>query len=145
MIRYYVNLSEEVVLNSKIWVVLNENCIYIYTKNVSVAKEMLVKSAIKAGMNYVEMENEIIIKYDYLFRIVPKEKVSARDTLIDVNMLKNFNMCDYYLDHYIDSDNISFKYQPDIPKVTKNDYKRESKKVNSMVKTKQQYNRRRYR
>lgn len=119
--------------------------IYIGTQNISVAKEMLVRAAIEAGMNYVEKENEIIIENDYLFSIVPKKKVSAHDTLIDVSMLRDLNMCDYYLNHYIDCDNISFKYQPDIPKVTKNDYKRESKKVNSMVKTKQQYNRRRYR
>lgn len=119
--------------------------IYISTRNVSVAKEMLIRTAIKAGMNYVEMENEIIIEYDYLFRIISKEKISAHTSLVDVSILRDFNTRDYYLDHYIDSDNLSYKYQNDIPKVTKNDYKRESKKVNSMVKTKQQYNRRRYR
>lgn len=119
--------------------------IYISTRNVSVAKEMLVRAAIKAGMNYVDMGNEIIIEYNYLFRIILKEKISAYTSLIDVSMLRDFNTRDYYLDHYINSDNLSFKYQNDIPKVTKNDYKRESKKVNNMVKTKQQYNRRRYR
>lgn len=135
--------------------------IYIVTQNVSVAKEMLVRTAIKAGMSYVEMENEVIIEYNYLFRIISNKKIlDYYNNLIDVSMLKDFNMCGCYLDHvkyqsdiskitkddyYLDSDNISYKHQLDIPKFVKSDYKRESKKVNSMVKTKQQYNRRRYR
>jgi len=118
--------------------------VYITTQNLIIAKDMLIKAEIKAGMSYIEMEDEIIIENNYLIKIL--ENSCREIKLIDIsNIVTMFNqrMLKPDLDIFNDK-SIQFNYQPDIPKYTKVDYKKDSKRVNVMIKTKQNYIRRRY-
>lgn len=47
--------------------------LYINTSNIKVAREMIIRTAIKEGMKYVEMEDEVLINTDILVRIISKE------------------------------------------------------------------------
>lgn len=113
---------------------------YINTRNISIVKDMLIRGAIQAGMKYIEMENEVIIDGNYLFRIIEKVDVN----IIDLNDILNKEFSsDQFID-IIDDEFVSINYQSNIHKLKKSDYKRESKKVNNIVKTKQYHNRRKY-
>ena len=43
---------------------------YICTNNKIIAKDTLIKTLIKLGMQYVEMEEEVLIERDYLIKFV---------------------------------------------------------------------------
>jgi len=116
--------------------------IYINTQNIIVAKDMLIKAAIEAGYQYVEMRREVIVEYDYLFRFVEKEEFHFIDpNLIDI-LNKNLTLNPYI--YAIDESEIYFDKKDDFPKFKKNDYKLESRKVKNKIKTKITYNRRKY-
>ena len=116
---------------------MNVVCINIEDKKA--AKDMIIKAAIKLGFQYVEMEDEVIIEYDYLFRFVEKEDVFIGHNLIEV-LNKPFGPSDFK----IDLKPLSSKGKLEFPKRKKNEYKIESKRVKSKVKTKIDYNRRKY-
>ncbi len=116
--------------------------IYINTQNIMVAKDMIIKAAIDEGFQYVEMGSEVIIEYDYLFRFIEKEEVHFIDlNLIDI-LSKKLTLNPYV--YTIDESEISFDKKDDFPKFKKNDYKMESKRVKNKIKTKVNYNRRKY-
>ena len=118
------------------------NVVYINTQDKRVAKDMLIKAAIKLGFQYVEMENEVIIEYNYLFRFLEKEDVHLiNQNVIDILSKNPLAENPYVL---IDESSISFNKKDDFPKFKKNDYKLESKRLNSKIKTKINYNRRKY-
>lgn len=96
---------------------------YINTRNISIVRDILIRGTNQEGMQYIEMENEFIID------------------LIDILNKKFFS--DQFID-IIDDKFVSINYQSNIHKLKKSDYKRESKKANNIVKTKQYHNRRKY-
>jgi len=113
---------------------------YINTSNKSIAKDTLIRTLIKLEMQYVEMEDEVLIECDYLIRFVEKEEVYNNLSLIDV-LSKPYSFKDFTLDIDVSPLGIS----SDFHKLKKNDLKKESKRVNALVKTKQYSNvRRRY-
>lgn len=108
---------------------------YIYTYNKSIAKDILIKTLIRFGIQYVEMEDEVLVECDYLIRFVEKEDVYNNLTLIDV-LNKPYSFKDVTLDVDIPSLNID-----SFPKFKKNDYKSESRRIKSKIKTKVDYRR----
>ena len=112
---------------------------YINTNDKKIAKDMFIKMAIKQGLHYVEMEDEVIIEYKYLFRFVEKEEDLNSLNFVDV-LNEPYSFKDFTLDTEVPSLNIKSNF----PRLDKNDYKIESKKVKSKVKTKINYNRRKY-
>lgn len=117
------------------------NVVYINTQDKKVAKDMLIKMAIKLGFHYVEMENEVIIEYDYLFRFVEKEEIYLFNPDFIGILDDSLKFSDFKCD---DAEPIYFDKKFDFLKLNKNDYKMESRKIKSKVKTKINYNRRRY-
>ena len=103
---------------------------------------MLIRAAIRAGFQYVEIENEVIIENDYLFRFIGKEEVHLIEfNLVDILGKKFSSEHPYFM---IDESIISFDKKDDFPKIKKKDYKMESKRVKNKIKTKIDYNRRKY-
>lgn len=47
--------------------------LYINTSDIKAAKEMIIRTAIKENMQYVEMEDEVLINTNILVRIISKE------------------------------------------------------------------------
>ena len=114
--------------------------IYLNTQNILVAKDMLIRAAIKAGLQYVEMENEVIIEYNYLFRFICKEKICFINQDI-INILNDkLKPSEYKIIDDFDN-NISFRDCDSFTKFKKNDYKMESKRIKSKIKTKIDYRR----
>lgn len=115
------------------------NIIYINTSNKGIAKDRLIKGTIKAGMQYIEMEDELLIDGNYLVRFLEKKLAFMDENLVSFRE-ENIN-CFF-------ADEVNFKdisLPLSFSKIKKSDYKRESKKVNGLVKTKQYSNiRRRY-
>lgn len=113
--------------------------IYINTQNIVVAKDMLVRKAIEAGMQYVEMEDDVLIDCEYLFKFVPKEIILDSFPLIfNINEKQD-------LFKIIDREELLKNSCSSFPSFKKSDFKRESKKVNVLTKNKQYNNlRRRY-
>lgn len=70
---------------------------YINTQNKKVVKDTLIKTLIKLGMQYVEMEDEVLIECDYLIRFVEKENICNNLNLIDV-LDKPYSFKDFTLD-----------------------------------------------
>lgn len=60
----------------------------IKTDNKIVAKDMLIKAAIKAGMQYVEMEDEVLIDGNTLVRFKRKEEVNSSSSVLFFRELK---------------------------------------------------------
>ena len=108
---------------------------YISTDNKGIAKDTLIKNLIKLGMQYVEMEDEILIESDYLIRFIEKEEVYNNLNLIDI-LDKPYSFKDFTLDIEEPSLNID-----SFPKFKKNDYKMESRRIKSKIKTKIDYRR----
>ena len=105
---------------------------YINTSDKSIAKDTLIRTLIKLEMQYVEMEDEVLIECDYLIRFVEKEEVYDNLSLIDI-LSKPYSFKDFTLDMEVSSLSIN----SDFPKLKKNTLKKESKRVNALVKTKQ--------
>lgn len=113
---------------------------YINTQNKIITKDTIIRASIKAGMQYVEMENEILIEGVYLLRIIEKEDIcfNGFPILLSENNL-DFKDCCYLENEFI------IDSTPSFDGFKKSDYKKESKRVNKLVKTNQYYNRRKYR
>ena len=109
---------------------------YISTNNKGIAKDTLIKTLIKLGMQYVEMEDEVLVECDYLIRFVEKENVYNNLTLIDV-----LNKPYSFKDLKLDTDIPSLSIDSNFPKFKKNDYKMESRRIKSKIKTKIDYRR----
>lgn len=106
----------------------------INTQNKNVAKDMLIRAAIKTGKQCVEMEEEVLIE-DYLVKFKEKES-----TLISSDL--------FLFDRKLPEPqfkNIEPVLEPTIPKQKRLYYKKQSKFVNDKLKMNQNYNsRRRY-
>lgn len=108
---------------------------YISTNDKCIAKDTLIKTLIKLGMQYVEMEEEVLIERDYLIKFVEKENSYNNLTLIDV-LDKPYSFKDFTLD--IEEPSLGID---SFPKFKKNDYKSESRRIKSKIKTKIDYRR----
>lgn len=114
--------------------------IYINTQDIVVARDMLIRKAIEAGMQYVEMEDEILINCDYLIKILQKEVIidNSFPLIFDINDERD-------LFEIINKEERFYDSRSSFQSLKKNDFKRESKRVNILVKNKQYNNlRRRY-
>lgn len=112
---------------------------YINTQNKIVAKDMLIRTAIKLGLQYIEMPDEVIIDGTHLFRFLEKEEIHVNYGLIDI-LSKHSDFSELTIDNnFISTDN-----GYDFSRFKKNDYKLQSKQVKSKIKTKVNYNRRKY-
>ena len=113
---------------------------YINTNNKSIAKDTLIRNLIRLEMQYVEMEDEVLIECDYLIRFVEKE-----DVFDSLNLIEILNNPCSFKEFSLDTEVSSLGINSDFPRLRKNNYKRESRRVNTLVKTKQYSNvRRRY-
>lgn len=109
---------------------------YINTDNKSVAKDTLINTLIRLGMQYVEMEDEVLVEFEYLIKFIEKEDIHNDLNLIDI-LSKPHSFKDFKLDIEVPSLNI----KSDFPRFKKNDYKMESKKIKRKIKTKIDYRR----
>lgn len=112
---------------------------YINTQNKIVAKDMLIRTAIKLGLQYIEMPDEVIIDGTHLFRFVEKEEIHVNYGLIDI-LSKHLDFSEIIIDNNF----ISTSKEYDFLRFKKNDYKLQSKQVKNKIKTKVNYNRRKY-
>lgn len=115
--------------------------IQVKTSNKQFLKNGIIKNIIKAGMQYVEMEDEILIEGNYLIRISEQKDYFSDSHVIN---FKNMMGETFYIEEGEKESNLE-NSSFDFSGFKKKDYSHESKRVNKMVKTKQHYNRRRYR
>ena len=115
--------------------------IYTDTLDKNIIKNRIIRESIKVGMQYIEMEDEIIIDCEYLFRFIMKEDVYFNPEIV----LSTLDDKLYLKDIAFDESEFPIVSKSDFHSFTKKDYKKESKRVNDIIKTKQYYNRRRYR
>lgn len=108
---------------------------YISTNNKGIAKDTLIKTLIKLGMQYVEMEDEVLIESDYLIMFIEKEEVYNNLNLINI-LDKPYSFKNFTLD--IEEPSLGID---SFPKFKKNDYKSESRRIKSKIKTKIDYRR----
>lgn len=104
----------------------------IHTQNRLVAKEIIIRTAIKSGMQYVEMEDEILVE-DYLFRIKEKENTVTSSHLF-LEKEKDVEFVPFNKTQQIDKN---------IPQQKKLYLKKQSNFVNEKLKMNQNYNNRR--
>ena len=107
----------------------------INTQNKLIVRDIFIKAAIKAGMQYVEMENEILIDGCCLIKIKEKEIVK---TNFDLFILEKE---DRDFRGFVDiNSELKLEKEKIFSKQKKHDYKKQSKLVNDKLK---HYNNRR--
>lgn len=83
--------------------------IYINTSNKKVTRNMIIRKAIESHMQYVEMEDEVLINTDVIFRII--ENISTYYSECIVDCLKDEKKeCIPLIDNFYLKENISKTY-----------------------------------
>ena len=106
---------------------------YINTHNRGIAKDIIIRN-----LQYVEMEDEILIENDYLIRFIEKEEIDNKLNLIDI-----INNPYSFEDFELDEDGPALNINSNVTRLKKKDYKMESRRINNKIKTKI-YNGRKY-
>lgn len=108
----------------------------INTDNKIVAKDMLIKAAIKSGMQYVEMEDEVLIDGNTLVRFKRKEEVNSSSSVLFFERAETLipHIPVFSIRKYI-KDNDKYRI----------DFKKESRIVKQKIKANQCYKKRGYR
>ena len=114
--------------------------LYVNTSNKEIVKDAIIRTAIKEGMQYIEMENEVLVEGRYLFKVV--EKCIADINNIVNSFAEHKNSIDIYFSE--PEENSQYFKSNSFTRLKKYDYKKESNRVNTILKTKKYYNRRKY-